>query len=728
MRGLRQAIKRTVNRAVTRTPTVLQMESLECGAAALSIILGYYGRNEPLEQLRVACGVGRDGAKVSNLLRAARNFGLQATAWSTEAAELPKLPTPFMVFWNFNHFVVVEGFADGMVHLNDPASGRRQVREDDFAAAFTGVVLTFEPTKEFKTGGASGGLLKGMLGRMASDRPALAFAALAGLFMVVPGMVIPVFTRLFVDRILIDSQMSWFLPILLGLLLSTMLEAGLAWLQGSHLLRLQYKLALAATGRYFWHILHLPVLYFSQRAPGEVASRLTLNESVAKVVSGDLARALINGGLAFFFVAVMLTYDVLLTSISVAMVCVSMAAFHFAAKRTQELSITYAIAGGRLQGNASNGIAMLETLQASADDSHFYTKYMAQHALVVNANQRMETSSAQYSQVPAFLMMFNTTLILVIGGFRVMDGYLTIGMLIAYQGLVANFARPMSDLFGVLEKVQRLRGDLQRLDDVLNCDVDPLTTVPAPVHPDLSQKLSGAFELRGLRFAYSPQDLPLFDNLNLKVVAGERIGIIGASGSGKSTLARLIAGMYSPDAGDIVFDGQRRQEYARDMLVSSIAHVDQDIQFVEGTVRENLTLWDRSLTESQIVAAAKDALIHDFIMAMPKGYDTRMEENGRNLSGGQRQRLEIARALAGNPRILLLDESTSSIDAASETRILDNCRRRGCTTVIVTHRRFSLRSCDRVMVLEHGVVTEEGLFDALYSQLDSTCRRVLEEV
>lgn len=712
---------------VVRTPTMMQMESLECGAAALGIVLAYHGRYEPLEQLRVRCGVGRDGAKVSNLLRAARSFGLEAGAWSTEAGELPKLKAPFMVFWNFNHFVVVEGFSDGVVYLNDPASGRRTVAQADFAAAFTGVVLTFAKTPQFEPGGATGSLLKTMLQRITSDRPALAFAALAGLFLVIPGMVIPVFTRLFVDRILIDNQMGWFLPILLGLLLSTLLEAGLAWLQGSHLLRLQYKLALSATGRYFWHILHLPVLYFAQRAPGEIASRLSLNESVAKVVSGDLARALINGGLAFFFVAVMLTYDVLLTSISVAVVAISMAAFHFAARRTQELSVTYAIADGRLRGNASNGIAMLETLQASADDSHFYTKYMAQHALVVSANQRMETSSAQYSQVPAFLMMFNTTLILVIGGFRVMDGYLTIGMLIAYQGLVANFARPMSDLFNVLEKVQRLRGDLQRLDDVLNCAPDPLTEHPVPARPDLSQKLSGALSLHDVRFAYSPQDKPLFDQLSMQVLAGERIGIVGASGAGKSSLARLIAGMYAPDGGEIRFDGQARAAHPRELLASSVAHVDQDIQFFEGTIRENLTLWDRSLGEAQMVAAARDALIHDFIMGLPQGYDTRMDENGRNLSGGQRQRLEIARALTLNPRVLLLDEATSSLDAASEARILDNCRRRGCTVLVTTHRRFVLNACDRVMVLQNGRIAEEGLFDELYAQPDSICRSVLED-
>ena len=719
-----------IDTRLVKTPTVIQIESLECGAAALAIVLGYHGRHESLEELRVRCGVGRDGAKVSNILKAARSLGLDAQGWATQAGELPKLPAPYMVFWNFNHFVVVEGFADGVVHLNDPATGRRTVSAEDFSAAFTGVVLTFEKTKAFKTGGARKSLFAGMLERMTSDRPALMFAALAGLFMVVPGMVMPVFTTIFVDRIVIGGQMSWFMPILLGLLVSTFLEAGLAWLQGYHLLRLQNKLALASTGRFFWHILHLPVLFFSQRAPGEVASRMSLNESAAKVISGDLARGLINGGLALFFVAVMLTYDVLLTSLSVALVALSIFAFQFAARRTQDLSIRYAIATGRLSGKAANGIAMIETLHASADDRHFFTKYMAQHAQVVLANQHMETTSLKYGQVPAFLMLFNAALILVIGGFRVMDGHLTIGMLIAYQGLVYNFSRPMSALFLVLDKVQHLRGDLQRLDDVLHCEPDSVVQQPAPADPDagaLPQKLSGAIELRDVRFGYCPQDPPLFRALQMHAVSGERIGIVGASGSGKSSLARLIGGIYLPDEGSVRFDGRLRGDYSRQYLAGSVAHVDQDIQFFEGTIRDNLSMWDGSLSESQMVQGAKDALIHDFIMSLPEGYETRIDENGRNLSGGQRQRLELARALTGNPRILVLDEATSAMDAHAEARILDNCRRRGCTTLIVTHRRFVLRGCDRILVLDQGRFVEEGEFEALFAQQDSVCRRILAD-
>jgi NHLM bacteriocin system ABC transporter peptidase/ATP-binding protein len=710
-------------RRISPTPVVMQMEALECGAVALAILLRYHGRHESVDALRVACGVGRNGAKISNLLKAARGFGLEAHAWSTTASELPKLDTPFMVFWNFNHFVVVEGFDDGLVYLNDPASGRRQVDARDFAEAFAGVVLTFAPGPSFKPQRPRIGLFGGMLGRLTSDRPAVMFAALTGLFLVVPGMVMPVFTTLFVDRIVVDGQMAWFLPILLGLLVSTVLEAGLSWLQGAHLLRLQYKLSLASTSRFFWHVLHLPVLFFAQRAPAEVASRMKLNESAAGVISGDLARALINGGLALFFVIVMLTYDVLLTSISVLLVMVSMTAFRFAARVTQDLSIRYSLATGRLQSSAANGIAMIETLHASADDSHFFTKHMAQHAQVVLANQHMETTSLRYGQVPAFLMLLNGALILVIGGWRVIDGHLTIGMLIAFQGLVYNFSRPMSDLFQVLDKVQHLRGDLQRLDDVLGSAAVP---PPAPPKADAPTMLSGAFALEGLRFAYGPQDPPLFDGLSMSALAGERIGIVGSSGSGKSSLARLLAGVYQMDAGTLTFDGHPAADIGRAVRTANVAHVDQDIQFFEGTIRENLTLWDASLSESQMVRAAKDAMIHDYIAALPDGYDTPMQENGRNLSGGERQRLELARALCGNPRILLLDEATSSVDAATEAQVLDHCRRRGCTTLVISHRPFVLRSCDRVLVLAEGRIVEQGQFEALFADPGSACRRVLE--
>ncbi len=710
---------------IPRTPTILQMEALECGVASLAIVLGHHGRHVPLEALRVQCGTSRDGAKVSNLLSAARFHGMTARGCKAEMSELKKLAGPYIVFWNFTHMVVVEGFADGRVFLNDPASGRRSVSEEDFAQAFIGVVLLLRPGPDFVRQGRRSDFLFDIVERLSTDYSSLGFAAFAGLFMVVPGMVIPVFTTLFIDRILLGGQTSWFLPILLGLLISVLLETWLAWLQGRYLLRLQDKLRLSWTGRFFWHTLHLPASFFAQRSPGELASRLGLNDSAAQTLSSDLAKAQINGTLSLFFVAVMLTYDVLLTGISVAIVLFSLVAFQFAARRTQDLSLAYAIATGKLFGIASNGIATLETLRATASDGNFFDKYTALHAQAVVINQRMEFVSVVYGQIPALLGLVNAGLVLTVGGLRVMEGHLTIGMLIAFQGLVMSFSRPLADLYRVLDKVQHLRGDLQRLNDVLRCDCDPETR--ARDDDQAPTKLAGKLELRELGYRHSPSAPPQFSDVCLIARPGERIGIVGPSGSGKTTLARLIVGLYAPSAGEILLDDKPRCDYPRDLLARSLALVDQDIHFFDGSIRDNLTLWDSSADEADLIQAARDAEIHDFIMTRQGGYDSPVDEGGRNMSSGQRQRLEIARALAINPRLLILDEATSALDPITEAGVLDNLRRRGCTTIIIAHRSTTLRQCDRVLLLRQGRIAESGTHESLLADAASGYSSLLEK-
>jgi NHLM bacteriocin system ABC transporter peptidase/ATP-binding protein len=709
---------------LSRTPTILQMEALECGVTALAIVLGHYGCHVPLETLRVQCGTSRDGAKVSNLLGAARSYGMTARGCKADLAQLKRLDGPYIVFWNFTHIVVVEAFAKGRVYLNDPASGRRSVSEEDFAQAFIGIVLLLRPGPGFKRAGRRSDFLADIFERLGGEYAALGFAAFAGLFMVLPGMVIPVFTTLFIDRILLGGQTSWFLPILLGLFVAVLLETWLAWLQGRYLLRLQDKLRLAWTGRFFWHLLHLPASFFAQRSPGELASRLGLNDSAAQTLSSDLAKAQINGILSLFFVAVMLTYDVLLTSISVAIVLGSLVVFQFAARRTQDLSLAYAISTGKLYGVAANGVATLETLRASASDGHFFDKYTALHAQAVVTNQKMESVSVVYSQVPALLGLVNAGLVLTIGGLRVMEGHLTIGMLIAFQGLVVNFSRPLVDLYRVLDKVQHLRGDLLRLNDVLDCSCDPETlprnATAAPVKP------AGKLELRNVAYHHSPAAPAQFAGIDLIARPGERIGIVGPSGCGKTTLARLIVGLYAPSAGEVLFDDRPRNSYPRELLAQSLALVDQDIYFFEGSVRDNLTLWDSSVDEADLIKAARDAEIHDFIMTRPDGYDSRVDEGGRNMSSGQRQRLEIARALAINPRLLILDEATSALDTITEAAVLDNLRRRGCTTLIVAHRVSALRQCDAVLLLRDGRIAARGTHASLLGDAASGYSNLLE--
>ncbi|GEM_PF-6399032 len=309
-----------------KTPTVLQMEAVECGAAALAIILGYHGRSVSLEELRIACGVSRDGSKASNLVRAARSYGLVARGFRKEPESLRLLPLPLIVFWNFNHYLVVEGFGKDRVFLNDPASGPRTVTLQEFGASFTGVALTFERGPEFQRGGARHSLLAALRPRLRGSESALAFAILASLALVVPGLALPAFIRAFVDGYLVQRLQGWVAPLLVELAITAVLRAALTWLQQHYLLRLETKLALSTASTFFWHVLHLPVEFYTQRYPGEIGSRVAINDRVAQLLSGQLATAVLGVITIAFYALAMLRYDVPLTLLSVVIAALNVAA------------------------------------------------------------------------------------------------------------------------------------------------------------------------------------------------------------------------------------------------------------------------------------------------------------------------------------------------------------------------------------------------------------------
>lgn len=716
---------------LVRTPVVLQIEALECGAAALSIVMRHYGLYVSLEELRQRCGVTRDGSKASNVLKAARGYGMVAKGYKKEPADLRDMTFPVIVFWNFNHFLVVEGFDEDKVYINDPAWGRRVVSSAEFDQSFTGVVLSVQPGPEFKPNGGDDSLFRGAFRRLTGDYGALAFVMAAGLFMVVPGMVMPVITEVFVDRVLVSGQQSWLWPLLGGFAFAALLQGLLKWLQDWYLLRLQTKLVLTMASKFFWHLLHLPHVFFTQRAPGEIGWRLMLNDSIATVITGDLARAVVNGVLSILFFAIMMTYSVTLALLALLVVVVNLLVFRLVAQRTQEASLGKSIAQGKLQGTAAGGLSVIETLRATASESAFFGKFGGFLAQYIEAQQRSEALGIAYRQGPAFLLLTTEVMILCFGGTRVMEGQMTLGMLVAFQGLTFNFVNPAMQLVGLMDSVQHLRGDMQRIDDVLNYKRDPTVDRLALYDPaDMdaaARKLSGHLELRDVSFGYNPHDKPLLSGFSMTLAPGERVAIVGRSGCGKSTVAKLITGLYAPWSGDILFDGQPRDAYSRMRLANSLAMVDQDVVLFEGSFRDNLTLWDTSIPEAEILSAAKDALVHEFIMARPLGYDGLVSEGGRNMSGGQRQRLEIARALAGNPRILVLDEATSALDTTTEEELESNLRRRGCSCVIIAHRLSTIRDCDRILVLDEGHLVEQGSHDDLMAMPDGHYRRLLEE-
>jgi NHLM bacteriocin system ABC transporter peptidase/ATP-binding protein len=723
-----------------RTPNILQMEAVECGAAALAIVLGYHRRFVSLEELRVDCGVSRDGSKANNIIKAARKHGFTAKGFRKEPAALRELPVPMILHWNFNHFVVLEGFAGQRVFLNDPAVGPSEVTVEELDKAFTGVVLTFEPTEQFTPGGEKAGLVQPLRRRSRGLAAALGFVVLVGIALLVPGLVAPTFTRVFVDQVLVKGLDAWMRPLLLFMAATALALGALTALQGRYLLRLEARLSLGNSSRFFWHVLRLPIEFFNQRYAGEIGNRVHINNRVAVLLSRDLATTALNLMVVVVYALLMLQYDLLLSLVSVAIAALNVLALRHVAARRAVLSQRMQQDRGKLMGTAMGGLQTIETVKASGSEPDFFARWAGHQAKVVNAGQQLQLTAIFLGAVPPLLLSVNVALVLGLGGLRVIDGHLTMGMLMAFQSLTLAFLTPVNRLVGLGGQLQELQGGLNRLDDVLRAPLDPSARELAEPLPsvaprgddakppeDGARRLDGYLTLREVSFGYSRLDPPLVDGLSLELRPGSRVALVGGSGSGKSTVARLVAGLYEPWTGEILFDGRPRAEVARAVMAQSLTVVDQDISMFEGTLRDNLTLWDPTVSELRLTNAAKDACIHDDITARPGGYGAAVEEGGRNFSGGQRQRLEIARALVVNPRILVLDEATSALDPTTEKLIDDNLRRRGCTCLIVAHRLSTIRDCDEIIVLEKGKVVQRGTHADLVAQGGAYARLIATE-
>ncbi|MCB5163515.1 NHLP family bacteriocin export ABC transporter peptidase/permease/ATPase subunit [Streptomyces bambusae] len=728
-RGGRAAVRNRpwARRRAHRVPTVLQMEAVECGAASLSMILAHYGRHVPLEELRGLCGVSRDGSRASAVLAAARSFGMVAKGFQAETDQLAdKLRTgPVVIFWAFQHFMVVEGittrFGRTQVAVNDPASGPRLMEWSEFDSGYTGIALTFEPGPDFTPGGRRSSTAAAILDRRLPSGRALPLVLLASLLLVVPGIVGASYSRVFLDRVLASDSPTAVLPLVAAMLVTALMVFVLTSVQQHYLLRMEIRTGLVASARFFRHLLRLPIEFFLQRRPAEVARRVASNDTVAMILSRDLAATVINLVLVVFYGALMVRYDVLLGLLGLVTAGFNVLVLQLVARSRKDAVNVLRADRGNLVGTTFATLSTIESVKATGAEPDAFTRWAGFLAKVTTAQQRLGQTTAVLTVLPPLLAVVNIGVMLLVGGLRVADGVLSVGILVTFQTLLAAISRPVTQLTNLGSRLQEMNADLKRIHDVEKypqargfqpgapgTDDAPAGRADAPAN-----RLDGELVLDDVTFGYGTLAAPVITGLSLTVTPGSRTAIVGGSGSGKSTVGRLVTGLYEPRSGQILLGGRPREEIPRTVLAASMAYVDQDVALFSGTVRDNLTLWDDTVPDEVVLAALQDAAVFDEVMSRPGGLNAKVSEQGTNFSGGQRQRLELARALAARPTLLVLDEATSALDPATERTVMDNLRRRGCACLIIAHRLSTVRDADEIIVLDRGVIAERGTHDEL---------------
>lgn len=694
-------------KSYVKTPTIYQMEATECGAASLSMIFGYFGKFIPLEQMRIETGVSRDGCNAANIMRCAKKYGLECHGYRREPDALRTIDLPCIIHWNFNHFVVFEGFKGKYAYLNDPAIGRRRLTLDELDEGFTGIVLTFKLTEAFQKEKKKRTSLSFVKARLKGQYGVLFKLMYIGLLLVFPGLVLPVLSQIFMDDILVGGYTDWITKLLVFMGALVLLKMGLTYYRSMVLQRLRSKMTLVSGYGFLRHMLRLPVSFFDQRYAGDLVERMESNTNVNQFLAGDLAETVLNIFVAIFYLVVLIFYSPIMTAVGMVDIAICLAAVFISNKVISGTTMKLQISGGKLYGAVCAGLNITDTIKASGAETEYTSRILGYQAKQANLEQELNRYQQIAGAIPEAAGKITNALLLMVGGILVINGEMTLGMLLAFNSLFDSFSEPVNQLVGFIQKIQTLKADLNRVEDINNYAQDE--RYADKKQTDLTRKkLSGDIELKDISFGYSALKPPLIEGFSFHLNSGDSIAFVGASGCGKSTVSKMVSGLYRPWAGEILVDGKKMTEVPAEVLNASIATVSQNIVLFSGTIRDNLTMWNPAILEEDMVEAAKDACIHDFIMQQKDGYDYQLSEGATNVSGGQRQRLEIARALATKPTILIMDEATSALDPIVEKQILDNIKRRGCTCVIVAHRLSAIRDCNQIIVMSRGKIVQRG--------------------
>ena len=707
-------VKAPLTKGAAKVPVVMQMEALECGAASLTMILAYYGKWVPLEQVRADCGVSRDGSNAKNVLKAARGYGLIAKGYRYEPEDLKKNGKfPCIVHWNFNHFLVLNGFKGNKAYLNDPAKGNYAVSMETFDKSFTGICLIFEPGEDFRPGGKPKSMLAFAKKRLVGAGTAVAFIVLTTVIASLIGIIQPAFSRIFLDRLLTGENPDWLIPFLVAFGLLAAVQLLMAWIQAVWSLRIDGKMSVTGSATFMWKVLRMPMVFFSQRMAGDIQQREGSNASIAGSLVNTCAPLVLDTVMMVFYLVVMLRYSWILTLVGIGSILINMIVARLISKKRVNITRVQMRDAGKLAGASVAGIEMIETIKASGAENGYFEKWAGYQASVNTQKVKFSRLNQYLGLIPMFVSSLSNTAVLVLGVWLTMQGQFTVGMVMAFQGFLNSFTAPAEKLISAGQTLQEMRTEMERVEDVMQYPTDvEFTDEGEDAEYD---KLSGLVEMKNVTFGYSKLAPPLIENFNLTLKPGSRVAFVGPSGCGKSTLSKLISGLYRPWSGEILFDGKPISAIDRSVFTGSLAVVDQDIILFEDTIANNIKMWDSSIEDFEMIMAARDAKLHEDIMQREGGYQYKITEGGKDFSGGQRQRIEIARVLAQDPTIIIMDEATSALDAKTEYEVVNSIKERGITCIVVAHRLSTVRDCDEIIVMDNGRVVERGTHEELYA-------------
>lgn len=712
-------VRSPVTKGAAKVPVIMQMEALECGAASLAMVMAYYGKWIPLEQVREDCGVSRDGSNAKNVLVAARSYGFVAKGYRFEPEELRKSGTfPCIIHWNFNHFVVLDGFKGNKAVINDPARGQCYVSLEEFDKSFTGICLKIEPGEDFVPEGKPKSVLTFVKNRLQGAGTAIAFVVICSLISALMGVIQPGFSRIFYDRLLTGQNPEWFFPFMVGFAVIAGIRIIVSAVEAIFSNKLNGKMDVVGNSTFLWKVLHMPMNFFSQRMAGDIQNRQASNAGIAGSLVNTFAPLALDGIMAVFYLVVMIRYSPLLTMVGLSSVVINLFLSRIISKKRVNLTRVQMRDATKLSSTTIAGIEMVETIKASGAENGFFRRWAGYQASVNTQSVRFARMNQYIGMIPSVVSLLCNSAVMFLSVWFAMEGNFTVGMISAFQGFLASFTAPAGSLISAGQSLQEMRTSMERIEDVMQYpeDVCYQTEIPESDGEISYAKLTGDIELKNVTFGYSRLAQPLIKDFNFKLKSGSRVALVGASGCGKSTISKLISGLYQPWSGEILFDGKLIHNIDRSVFTGSLAVVDQDIIIFEDTIANNIKMWDTSIEDFEVILAARDAQIHNDIIQRDGGYNYKLTEGGKDLSGGQRQRLEIARALAQDPTIVILDEATSALDAKTEYEVVKAIKERGITCIVVAHRLSTIRDCDEILVMEHGEVVERGTHAEMFAK------------